>query len=345
MYIMILVTLILFLLIWVVIGIWVALPASVLFHLGWMYFNYRASTIGLIKANLFAYFSALSQGSTEDEALAWVVQTRYPNSEEKRSELLAILNHYHVDDSAEERIKSLVLSIYSSENGVPPDIEFEHKLNRNIDRIYSSMLIDNNKKKAQLLSEVEQRMENVSALVNRFLKAIEDIYSSLKQRNPGKDEHWYLAQTWLQRYKSSSSADNKYLVLPSVLLAEARRNGPQVMQKFAYIETHQFAILESPKAARALALYLLYKEMPEQAESFSSEFAELMKPIHLSEDNHTFFSLYKEKNKVTYQSIMEQSGVEDDLKAFLLSMELKDENPELVHRLQRAIDEQKKRNL
>ncbi|MBC8200236.1 MAG: hypothetical protein ISS67_05230 [Desulfobacterales bacterium] len=39
---------------------------------------------GLIKANLKAYFKARSKGLPEDDALEWVIQSRYPISEHNR---------------------------------------------------------------------------------------------------------------------------------------------------------------------------------------------------------------------------------------------------------------------
>jgi hypothetical protein len=168
-------------------------------------------------------------------------------------------------------------------------------------------------------------------------------YYLLKMTNPAMDEHWYLANTWIRRYQLRSRADRVYRLLPNATIADIRARDPMHLQTFAYIESHQFSVLSSPQSIGAFADYILYKEMPDQAELYASEYAQLMQPVLESQRKHTFLTQYKQKNSKTYQSIMAQSEVESELRRFFMGVELEDTNPELAKKLHDPIDEQKKR--
>jgi len=112
---MLIVTIIVFFILRAFIGTWIALLLSIIFCIAWWLFNYRAGTIGLIKSNLRAYFTARFRGLTEDEALAWVIRSRYPISEQKRMEVENLFGSKENLDSEEERVKSLVFTIFCYE--------------------------------------------------------------------------------------------------------------------------------------------------------------------------------------------------------------------------------------
>jgi hypothetical protein len=98
---------------------------------------------GLIKANLKAYFKARSKGLPEDDALEWVIHSRYPMSEEKHKEI-EDFSEYKKLNSEEERIKELVFDIWFCEcappqKGFMPDFELDEKIRFQIDEIYKTM--------------------------------------------------------------------------------------------------------------------------------------------------------------------------------------------------------------
>lgn len=89
---------------------------------------------------------------------------------------------------------------------------------------------------------------------NRVIKAL-----------PDRDQHEWLAQTWLMRMK-----------------ARGKDIGTEEMQFLAMTETMQFACLPYPKNIRALGLFFVYKEHPEiirEFEKFGAEYTQLMGPI------------------------------------------------------------------
>ena len=299
---MLIITIIVFFILMAFVGIWIALPLSILLLIAWWLFNYRAGTIGLIKSNLHAYFTARSRGLAEDEALAWVIRSRYPMSEQKRMEVENLLSSKEGPDSEEERVKSLVFVIFCYEQGTPPTFEFTQKILAKIDEVHRSM-----RRKHSMLSEAEE-----------VIKSIEDHYLKLKETKPGMDEHSCLASIWLQRYKSTQ---------------EAKKKGLGAMNFIAYKDTHQFSILDSPKSVRALALFIVFKELPKEAEKYASEFSRIMEPVVESQQNNTFLLIYKKKNLKTWRKARKKNdpdfeGAPTNLYWFMRGLEYQHEHPE-----------------
>jgi len=137
--------------------------------------------------------------------------------------------------------------------------------------------------------EVEKK-----APAENLIRALEQIYFELKEKNPDRDEHWFLANTWLKRYGSTK---------------QAKQRGTEWTNFVAYKDTLQFSILEPPKSIRALALFLVYKELGEEAAThYSNEFSQLMEPIIESQESNVFLGKYKERNPRTWK----ENQVEDD---------------------------------
>jgi hypothetical protein len=113
---------------------------------------------------------------------------------------------------------------------------------------------------------------------------MENTYSLLRKKYPNKDEHYYLAQTWLMRYKPLLKPPNEELVM------------------MAYNETYIFAVLSPPDSIRALALYVVYQECKQYNKSlpieYDQEFKRIMEPIIEMQENNPeeFIKLYKKKN-------------------------------------------------
>lgn len=156
---------------------------------------------------------------------------------------------------------------------------------------------------------------------------LEQTYFDLRKMHPDRDEHWFLANTWLKRYGSTE---------------QAKQKSPELMKFIAYKDTHQFSILEQPKSIRGLALFLVYKELGEQqAMLYAIEFAQIMEPIIKSKENHVFLNKYKERNPRTWK----ENQVEDDspfsLYYFLKGLEFEQEHPEEAEKLWKEIEKGK----
>jgi len=138
-FIMLAVTFLVFFLLRNVIGILGAVALSVVFLIGWCWFNIRAGMTGLAKANMRAYFNQRAKGASHEEALDWVIRFRYPFSPEKQAACKDFVDAVLQDSAGEEDdLKWLVYIIFCYEAGRPPD-RIVHKVFRNIDNIYYSM--------------------------------------------------------------------------------------------------------------------------------------------------------------------------------------------------------------
>lgn len=126
-----------------------------------------------------------------------------------------------------------------------------------------------------------------------IIELIEKDYWQLKKEFPNMDEHWYLANTWLKRYKDTEEE-------------KERKQG--LMNFMSYQDTFFCSILDSPKSIRALAFFLLYKESVKEAEDYVCEFEELTKESKRCEEDNTLFIVYKQKNPKTY----EKAQIEND---------------------------------
>ena len=139
-----------------------------------------------------------------------------------------------------------------------------------------------------------QEEADKKAPAENLIKLLEQTYFDLRKNNPDRDEHWFLANTWLKRYGSSK---------------QAKQKGAEWTKFVAYKDTFQFSILEPPKSIRALALFLVFQELREQqAIYYATEFSQIMEPIIESQESHVFANKYKERNPRT----LEENQVEDD---------------------------------
>jgi hypothetical protein len=137
--------------------------------------------------------------------------------------------------------------------------------------------------------EVEKK-----APAENLITSLESIYFDLKEKNPDRDEHWFLANTWLERYGSSK---------------QSKQKGAEWTKFVAYKDTLQFSILEPPKSIRGLALFLVYMELgEEQALCYADEFSQLMEPVMESSGTSLFLDKYKQRNPRTWK----ENQVKDD---------------------------------
>jgi hypothetical protein len=144
-----------------------------------------------------------------------------------------------------------------------------------------------------------------------LIKAVEETYSALCRQYPDKDEHWYLANTWLKRHGSG---------------VEAKEKGEEWAQFTAYKETHEFAILDSPQSIRGLALLLVARELGETAaKPYESEFFKTIEPVVKAKQDRTFLKTYQEKNPLTWAETQQRDDSNYSLYWFFRGIELEQE--------------------
>jgi len=107
---------------------------SSVFHIGTIL---GPAGLGLIKANLIAYFMARKKGKSHSEALSWVVLSRYFFSKDSREIIWSKFTDEGEHDTPENEIKSLVYCIFEYEYGGIPNPKLVLKAVRAINKKYS----------------------------------------------------------------------------------------------------------------------------------------------------------------------------------------------------------------
>jgi len=127
----------------------------------------------------------------------------------------------------------------------------------------------------------------------KLIRAVEEVYYDLRRSYPEQDEHWLLANTWLRRYGSTK---------------EAKRQGEAGARYVAYRETLQFSILEMPKSVRAMALFIVARELgAKESLYYASGFAALTEPIVSSKESGEFLDRYRERNPRTWRENQDEA--------------------------------------
>jgi len=185
------------------------------------------------------------------------------------------------------------------------------------------------------IAEVETEMGKKAPSEN-LIKSLEDTYYGLRKKHPGRDEHWYLANTWLGRYGSTKQSIQK---------------GPKLTQFIAYKDTHLYSILEPPKSIRGLALFLVYKELGEQqALHYASEFNLILEPVMKIKEENLFLDKYKEQNPWTWGKNQTKDDQPFSLYWLFRGLKFEQDNPEKAKKLMERAekrweeDEKRKRN-
>ncbi len=127
-----------------------------------------------------------------------------------------------------------------------------------------------------------QSIFDSKVLAEETVKKQEEMYRKHRDVFPNEEPHFHLAQTWRSR----------------AVMHGKNPDDPNV-QMVSFTETYQFACVPPPQCARALGLYILYKERPdilEQMTELQEEFGRLMGPIHAAIANGTLESLYRKYN-------------------------------------------------
>ena len=152
------------------------------------------------------------------------------------------------------------------------------------------------------------------AAAENLIKSLEQTYFDLRKQHPDQDEHWFLANTWLERYGSGE---------------EAKEKGAEWARFTAYKDTCEFSILEPPESIRGLALSLVYKELGEQpAKHYENEFFQIIKPIVSSKEKRVFLDQYKQRNPLTWKENQVEDNSSYSLYWFFRGLELEQERDE-----------------
>jgi len=137
------------------------------------------------------------------------------------------------------------------------------------------------------------------SLAQDIIKANEKTYRRVRKERPGEDEHFYLATTLLRRFLTKLEVTGK--TLPSLEKLNLEQEEKQQAEKhqlnnIAWNETRLFSVLDPPDSIRALALYVVYKEVPSEAHRYEEEYNRIMEPVMKMEKDGTFMDLYRKKN-------------------------------------------------
>lgn len=128
------------------------------------------------------------------------------------------------------------------------------------------------------------------------INSIEKTYWQFRKKQPNQDEHFYLANTWLHRYKNTRLTRDQLDTL-GISDFKTKKQQHDAKELAAWTETRQFAILDPPDSYRAMALFIIYKEFGGGAAlHYEQEFNRIMSPVMEAQENGSFDKIYEEKN-------------------------------------------------
>lgn len=126
---------------------------------------------------------------------------------------------------------------------------------------------------------------NQAAVAKRILSITSEIYEKVRSERPDKDEHFYLATTWLRRFFSCKQA-----------YQHGKKLSDEELGNLSWTETINFSILTPPNSVRAMGLYMVYKECPKEYLKHVKEYNTLMALVTEVKKNGTFMDFYKQMN-------------------------------------------------
>ena len=115
-----------------------------------------------------------------------------------------------------------------------------------------------------------------------LVKSAEEVYAKHQREFPGLDPHFYLAQTWLA-FKAAKGANPE----------------DEDFKMASFTSTYLLACIPPDKCARALGIYMLYKERPEDVQKLPdllNEFNEVFVPVMEAQEKGTAEELYQRYN-------------------------------------------------
>ena len=112
-------------------------------------------------------------------------------------------------------------------------------------------------------------------------------YHKHKEMFPGYDQHFYLAQAWLAFMK-----------------AKGMEVDDGSLSDVALTTTLMLACIPDPHCARALGIFILFRERGEEIQRLPElvdEFNELIKPVILAQESNELEKLYERYNPNMYK--------------------------------------------
>lgn len=157
-----------------------------------------------------------------------------------------------------------------------------------------------------------------------IISSLEQIYNDLKTKNPDKDEHWLLINTYMGRYGNWEVAKQK---------------GPELMKYIAFKDTFQYSLLDSPKSIRGLALFLSYKERGDKEnEGDVEESAQIVGLIQKIYEEQRLLEEYKKRNPFTWNEVQsEKDESVYGLYGFLKSSDYLNKHPEEMEKVMKEM--------
>lgn len=128
-----------FFLLYKIVGIGGAVVIFSIFLVGWSLYTKRLLSIGLIKADMHAYFDVRSKGFNHQEALSKVIRYRYPFSERERALVKSMFDTTSQNSDEKNNLKALIYVMHCHEADRPPTPNCNDKIFLKIDRIYDSI--------------------------------------------------------------------------------------------------------------------------------------------------------------------------------------------------------------
>ena len=134
------------------------------------------------------------------------------------------------------------------------------------------------------------------ALAEEIIKANEKTYWKVRDERPSEEEHFYLASTLLRRFEARKQLGQNILANMKQKYGFSSEDEKEMLSMIAFTETRLFSVLDPPDSIRALALYIVYKEIPSEAQHYEEEYNKIMEPIMKMEEDGTFMDIYRKKN-------------------------------------------------
>lgn len=121
---------------------------------------------------------------------------------------------------------------------------------------------------------------STKASAKEFIESIEFSYNKHRSHFPGKNQHFYLAQAWLAYMQAKGASIDE----PAI-------------QEAAFTTTYQIACIPHPDCGKALGIFLLYRERPNDIDSETeATFNSIYVPVMEAQEKGTIEELYKKHN-------------------------------------------------
>jgi len=132
------------------------------------------------------------------------------------------------------------------------------------------------------MSKIFKTLFSTKASVQNFIESIEYSYSKHRAHFPGENQHFHLMQAWL-----------------AYMQAKGANVDDPAIHEAAFTTTYQLACIPHPDCAKALGIFLCYRERPNDIDSETeSTFNSFISPVMEAQEKGTLEELFKKYNRV-----------------------------------------------